>query len=415
MGVKELIDELSAELDAARDISAKAEEEKRDLTASERTAVKEHFERGKILKDRITEAKADEQLAGDIRQLGADIGLNFGDPGTMTGGPGLTVPNTASRRYAPAMTTSWGKAVADAASTDPGAKMPPLGPNDPLPVALPAPRLVELGRPVEWSRDLIPHAEAAGGRFRYLRQTRRGWAAALTAAGTAKPVTDPGLSWQEGRVGIVPTLSEPLNRYDFIDAPILTDFVNGNLVDSVEYGIENSIVNGALDNAIPGSFWGFLRAPGVLDHPFDAAVTMLDPIRLGMNVLSRPPNWHPTTGIVLADDDWTTLELAKDDNGRYLLDGPAHDRASRRLWSTPVVVSPVLDPGTALLGDFAGSSALFVADGGNVHLSYSEHTQDNFSRNLITFRAEARVSLAVMLPGAFVKVALAASPRAKAA
>ena len=190
---------------------------------------------------------------------------------------------------------------------------------------------------------------------------------------------------------------------------MLAEFVGGNLTDAVEFGIDDAIINGAVDPLIQGTWDGLLVDANVRELPYDAALSPLDAIRLGMNLIGRSPEWYSTSGMVASHDVWTMLELEKDSTGRYLLDGPAHDRAARRLWSTPLVVSPSLDDDqdTVILGDFATSICLFVADRGNVHLSYSEHHADNFGRNLVTWRAEARVGLAILAPRAFVRVHLA--------
>jgi Phage capsid family len=405
--VKELITELGVELDAIAVIRGKAEMAGRDLTADERSAEVRHHDKALGIRRQVNQIKADEHMRAEIAQIGADIGLVSSDPGAQL--QGTYVPGTESKPYRASSFQPWSKSLAEAVAGDPGgAKAPPLQPDDLLPVALPAPRLISMGLPVMWTRDLLPNAEAQGGRYRYLRQSRRGWNARLTPPGTTKPVTDPGLVWIEGQIGIVPTLSEALNRFDLIDAPALREFVAGNLTDAVEFGIDDAIINGTVDPGIPGSWNGLMNDPNVRDLPYLVTDPLLDRIRRGINLIGRPPEWYPSTGILMSEDTWMRLELLKDDQGRYMLDGPVHDRASRRLWGVPVVVSPSMDVdrATAIVGDFASSIVLFVADRGSVHLSFSEHHADNFARNLVTFRAEARVGLALLSPRAFCRVYL---------
>jgi hypothetical protein len=71
--------------------------------------------------------------------------------------------------------------------------------------------------------------------------------------------------------------------------------------------------------------------------------------------------------------------------------------------------------GTALVGDFSGSAALFVADQGQVVTQWTEAAIASqgppvvtaFATNQLVFRSETRLNLGVLRPAGFCKVTLA--------
>jgi len=89
---------------------------------------------------------------------------------------------------------------------------------------------------------------------------------------------------------------------------------------------------------------------------------------------------------------------------------------TRRLYGFPVVVSTSIAAGTALLGDFKGSSLLVMRQ--QARVDWSEGVFDptfeagagatDFERNLIRFRAEMRAKLAVTRATGFVTIDLEA-------
>ncbi|MEV6913321.1 phage major capsid protein, partial [Amycolatopsis sp. NPDC051071] len=93
------------------------------------------------------------------------------------------------------------------------------------------------------------------------------------------------------------------------------------------------------------------------------------------------------------------------------------DRAARRLWSVPVVLSTSVTAGTGWLADFAGSTVLKARE--DVTITWSENTYEKdlfgagedgnlFEANMIRFRCEGRFGFAVTRPAGVVKLDLTA-------
>ncbi|MPZ66127.1 MAG: hypothetical protein GEU83_11635 [Pseudonocardiaceae bacterium] len=99
---------------------------------------------------------------------------------------------------------------------------------------------------------------------------------------------------------------------------------------------------------------------------------------------------------------------------RFNLGGPVN-RAARRLWGAPVVVSTSLAANTAYLVDFAGSTELHMRQDATVDWSENLYDPDalgagvgasDWARNLIRWRAEMRAGFVVKRAAGVVKIDL---------
>jgi HK97 family phage major capsid protein len=73
-----------------------------------------------------------------------------------------------------------------------------------------------------------------------------------------------------------------------------------------------------------------------------------------------------------------------------------------RLWRLPVVDTPAITEGTALVGAFGSGAQLYDREQASIRIS--EQHSDFFVRNAIVILAEQRLALAVKRPEAFVKI-----------
>jgi len=110
---------------------------------------------------------------------------------------------------------------------------------------------------------------------------------------------------------------------------------------------------------------------------------------------------YAPTAIVMNPVDFAGIALMKNTMGMYLLGGPPASEATPRLWGLPIALTMNMAPGDFLVGAFPGNAALF--DRQQTVVEVSSENEDNFVRNLVTIRAEERVTLAVFVPAAFVK------------
>jgi len=118
--------------------------------------------------------------------------------------------------------------------------------------------------------------------------------------------------------------------------------------------------------------------------------------------------YYEPTGIIVHPSDWEDIELTKNSQGTYLLAMSVAGGAESRVWRIPVIDTPAIAEGTALVGAFGTGAQLYDREAASIRIS--EQHSDFFVRNAIVVLAEERLALAVKRPEAFVKVTFDAEP-----
>jgi len=80
----------------------------------------------------------------------------------------------------------------------------------------------------------------------------------------------------------------------------------------------------------------------------------------------------------------------------------------QKLWRIPVVDTPAIAEGTALIGAFGTGAQIYDRESPSIRIS--EQHADFFVRNAIVILAEQRLALAVKRPESFVKVTFNNAP-----
>jgi len=120
--------------------------------------------------------------------------------------------------------------------------------------------------------------------------------------------------------------------------------------------------------------------------------------------------YYEPTGVVLHPNDWEDIELTKDTNGQYLVAVSVALGGEPRIWRMPVVDTPAMPEGTALVGAFGTGAQLYDREQATIRIS--EQHADFFVRNAIVVLAEERLALAVKRPESFVSVTFDNEPGA---
>jgi HK97 family phage major capsid protein len=82
--------------------------------------------------------------------------------------------------------------------------------------------------------------------------------------------------------------------------------------------------------------------------------------------------------------------------------------AEARIWRLPVIDTPAIAEGTALVGAFGTGAQLYDREQATVRITDSH--ADFFVKNAIVVLAEERLALAVKRPESFVEVTFDAAP-----
>ena len=219
---------------------------------------------------------------------------------------------------------------------------------------------------------------------------------------TAKPQS--GLKFI-GQQAPVRTMAhwEAAHRNVLADEPQLRSIIDNELMYGLRLLEDTQLLNG---DGTGENLLGVLQTPNIQTYAWSAgahtpvADTKADAIRRAAT-LSFLAYYEPT-GVVLHPTDWEQMELSKDLNGQYLVAVSVALGGAPKLWRIPVVETPAIAQGTALVGAFGTAAQIYDRDGASIRVS--EQHADFFVRNAIVVLAEQRMALAVKRPEAFVKV-----------
>jgi HK97 family phage major capsid protein len=271
-------------------------------------------------------------------------------------------------------------------------------------------------------RDLFPVRTTSAAVIEYFRQlgftTLAGGGTNSASSVAERSGNNFGLKPQSsfqfvGEQAPVRTLAhwEAAHRNVLADEPQLRSIIDNELMYGLRLLEDNQILNG---NGTGENLTGVLQTAGIQDYDWsDGAVTPVPDTKA--DALRRAATlsflaYYEPTGIVLHPNDWEDIELTKDANGQYLVAVSVAMGGEPRVWRMPVIDTPAMTEGTALVGAFGTGAQLYDREQASIRIS--EQHSDFFIRNAIVILAEQRLALAVKRPEAFVKVTFDAQPSA---
>jgi HK97 family phage major capsid protein len=221
--------------------------------------------------------------------------------------------------------------------------------------------------------------------------------AAETAEAAAKP--ESALTWSLVNMP-VSTVAHwiKISRQLAMDNTALAAYVNNRMRYGVQRRVETQLCvgDGTAPN-ISGIFdTGNYTAHGYLSGALGSTLAKLVLIR---KMIADCWNaGYPAEAILLNPADFATIEIelltATSNAVRVNVDA----NGVMRLWGVPVVQSVGVAADTVAVGAFSQAYTLYNREGVVVELSESD--SDNFTKNLITIRAERRLALATEVPAA---------------
>ena len=264
-------------------------------------------------------------------------------------------------------------------------------------------------------RDLFPTRTTTAAVIEYFRMTgftnNAAAVAERNAAGTAFGAKPQSSFTFVGEQAPVRTIAhwEAAHRNVLADEPQLRSIIDNELMYGLRLQEDAQILSG---DGTGENLTGVLSTSGIQTYDWsDGALlpvkdTKADAIRRAAT-LSFLAYYEPT-GIVMHPNDWEDIELTKDDNGQYLVAVSVAMGGEPKLWRIPIVETPAIPEGTALVGAFGTGAQLYDREQASIRIS--EQHSDFFVRNAIVVLAEQRLALAVKRPEAFVKVNFDAKP-----
>jgi HK97 family phage major capsid protein len=264
-------------------------------------------------------------------------------------------------------------------------------------------------------RDLFPVQNTTAGVIEYFRV-----AGFTNAASTVPQRNDAntafGLKPQSslsftGHQAPVRTIAhwEAAHRNVLADEPQLRGIIDNELLYGLRLTEDAQILAGS---GTGEDLEGILNTAGIQSYDWSSGATT--PVKdTKADALRRAATlaflaYYQPTGVVLHPNDWEDIELTKNTQGDYLLAVSIALGGEPRVWRMPVVDTPAIEEGTALLGAFGLGAQLYDREEANIRIA--EQHSDFFIRNAVVVLAEERLALAVKRPESFVEVNFDSAP-----
>lgn len=405
-------------LAGVKSMTETAEREGRGFTAEEEATAKAKLAEIAEVKEKITKAKADNDLLDALRDT-----IKSDEETRDQGRGSLGERFVKSPEYTQFMKSFPGGQISDRSrvnSAPMGVKSLLTGAGDgSAGSALVRPEdsgiLEALGRRELTLRSLVSVRSTSSDAIDYVQQiSRENNAAPVPEAQSAEPIdgttiTDAigGLKPEGGFVlkketANVKTLAEwvPATRRALADVKQLRALIDQELRDDLKEKEEDQILTG---DGTGENLTGILSTSGIQKQTYANGGSDIFLAARKAKRKVRTVGRSVPTGYLLNPEDWEKYDTAKGTDGHFLGGGP-FGPAQGSVWGLPVIESEAVPVGTAVCADFRKA---VLWDREQSQVSISDSHADFFVRNLVAILGEERVAFAVTRPSAFVQFDLA--------
>ena len=396
--------ELQAALDVAQAVMTTAEEEKRELSAEERTKIDAHLAKARDLRDTLTRATDLVSLQEEVKTLLAANGgpssslatISPSRVGTLgvqfVGSPAFEFIRAGHARGGAWVTPSV-DLLAATLTEDPasGGKLlvPQYSPGIlGLPIAPPT------------VIDLLAKATTDATSIVYMVEKTAVNAAAPVLEGGLKPESTLTFDSVTDAVKKIATWL-PVSEEMLADVSQIQSYIDQRLRQFVAIALETQVLVG---DGVGAALLGITNRPG-LAPTVTRGATELNALAIYRQIVEiMTTSMIMPDGVVLSPRAWAACVAATNAQGVFYGPGMFAGLPSPSLWGLPVALSSRLDAETeGLVGSFKMAAQLWLRSAITVQASNSH--SDYFVKNLVAIRAEQRAALAVYRPGAFGLVA----------
>ena len=245
--------------------------------------------------------------------------------------------------------------------------------------------------------QLIPSTTTTSNAIEFTRENVFTNSAAEAAEGASK--AESALTWTLVNMP-VSTVAHwiKISKQLAADAPALAAYVNTRMRYGVNQKVDVQLVvgDGTAPN-ISGTYdSGNYTAHGYANAALGSTLKKLVLIRKIMADLYTAG--YPADAIVLNPADWATIEIELFTTAAGQTLYSVNDAGQARLFGVPVIQAVGMAADTFQVGRFSEAYMVYNREGVVVEMSDSDG--DNFTKNLITLRAERRLALATEKPAA---------------
>ena len=237
-------------------------------------------------------------------------------------------------------------------------------------------------------RQLIPTISVASNAVNALREATNTNSAAEVAQGAAK--AESAITFEQYNVNIE-TVAHwiKVSNQLLADAPAVAAYIDTRLRDGLAQRVDAQLLNG---NGTAPNLSGLTDAGNFTAFTAVSGANLVESINKAKYALWATGNMPDT--VIVNPADWGAMELSKETGGAYLYGAPGTN-AGVSPFGVQIVMSSNMASGKFLIGSVQSSATIFQRQGAVVEMGY---VNDDFTKNLVTIRAEERLGLAVDRP-----------------
>ena len=242
-------------------------------------------------------------------------------------------------------------------------------------------------------RSLLPIGTINQGLFTFPYESGGEGAPAAQTQGSSKAQVDFDITMKDAAAQYIAGYVR-ISRQMLDDIPAMTSFLQSRLLEKYLVAEDAQILSG---NGTAPNLQGIL---GVATAATGAAT--VDVEQLVQAIAQLESSNYSATGIMVNPTDWAAIMNTKNTNAAYSL--PASTVVTTdgnvSIAGIPLYKSTAIAVDKFLVGDWSMGAQIMQNQG--ISVQFSEMDGDNFTKNLITVRVEARIALPIYYAGAFV-------------
>lgn len=239
-------------------------------------------------------------------------------------------------------------------------------------------------------RQLIPTITVAENAVNSLREASNTNNAAEVAQAGAKPESDVTFEQYNVPIETVAHWIKVSNQL-MADAPAVAAYIDTRLRDGLAQRVDAQLLNG---NGTTPNLSGLTNAGNFTAFTPTSGANLVESINKAKYALWSTGNMPDT--VIVNPADWGAMELEREGSGSgaYLYGAPGTN-AGTSPFGVQVVMSNNMAAGSFLIGSMRASATIYQRQGAVVEMGF---INDDFTKNLVTIRAEERLALAVDRP-----------------
>lgn len=231
--------------------------------------------------------------------------------------------------------------------------------------------------------------------YRYgFKTTETATGPASVAEGSAKPESNYSGTIHVGTIKTIAHWTK-LTEQMLADNANIVSFINDDMKYQLDDVVDYQIVRGSGSSE---QFGGLNKSGNYTDYITGAGIASGDTeIDLILKVKSQMEKAGiRNISLILNPEDWCKVLCQKNVNKDYLIPGIV-DIPMQRIWGVPVILNANVQSGKFHMGNFYQGGKVIERSGVALEM---DREQDDFTKNLVTLRAERRLDFAVVQPKA---------------